>query len=65
MTTAGADAASETTALVVTAVPSTPPPAAPAVGPDLTVVDQQLAELDKALDDFDQMTATTEGDPSR
>jgi hypothetical protein len=37
----------------------------PSVDAELTTLDAKLAESQTALDEFDQMTATTEGDPSR
>jgi hypothetical protein len=39
--------------------------AAPSVDRDLQTLDSQLAGVQAAIDDYDQMTATTEGDPSR
>ena len=38
--------------------------AATDIDEQLSSIDADLHELDAALDDFDQITATTEGDPS-
>jgi hypothetical protein len=61
-------AAPSTTAAAPTLIVTQPPATTtPAVDLDqqLQSVDAELAELGAALQDFDQMTATTEGDPSR
>jgi hypothetical protein len=68
-----------TSVLMVSEPPTTTTPAATAPDPggdigteigteideELASIDADLSELDAALNDFDQMTATTEGDPSK
>jgi hypothetical protein len=65
--------AEDTATTYVVSEPPSPSPTAPAAAADLgnamadelSSIDSQLAELDAALEEFDQMTATTEGDPSK